>query len=296
MPLDEAAARSALESKVAGPLGLDVVQLAHGVVQIAATNMTRAIRSVSTERGKDPRDFDLIAFGGNGGLFAAAVARELEIPRIVIPPAAGIFSAFGLLYADLEHHFTQTLLGRVDAIDTRDAEAKWQRLEGEAPVALGREGFAPPQCRIERFGELRYVSQSYELQVPWPAGAGGEAVPEQLAADFEDMHERTYGHRGQDSRIELVNLHLVARGIPDRPRVPADLAFEPVLEQSASEGEAYFGERHGWLPTRLVGRGALSQEPERGPLIVRELDSTILVPPDFSISRDRCARLVMVRA
>ena len=115
--LDRQAAETALRENIAAPLRMDVVDLAFGVLRIAVSNMTRAIRSVSTERGKDPRDFDLIAFGGNGGVFSAAVARELSLRKVIIPPAAGIFSAFGLLYSNLEHHFTQTLLGRVDEID-----------------------------------------------------------------------------------------------------------------------------------------------------------------------------------
>src|SRR5204863_8781651 len=141
-------------------------EVCFGVFRIAVSNMTRAIRSVSTERGKDTRDFTLIAFGGNGGLFSAAVARDLEMPRVIVPPASGIFSAFGLLYSDLEHHFTQTLLGRLDQTDAAHAEALWTRLETEARRALEREGYGADKARLQRFAELRYLSQSHELSVP----------------------------------------------------------------------------------------------------------------------------------
>ena len=136
-----------------------MIDLALGVVRIAVSNMTRAIRSVSTERGKDPRDFNLIAFGGNGGVFSAAVARELSLQQVIIPPAAGIFSAFGLLYSNLEHHFTQTLLGKVDEIDPAVATTRWRHIEDEAIAILGREGFAPDHCRLQRFGAFATLAK-----------------------------------------------------------------------------------------------------------------------------------------
>ena len=175
--LDRDAAETALRLQIADPLKMSVTDLAAGVVRIAVSNMTRAIRSVSIERGKDPRDFDLIAFGGNGGLFAAAVARELSLKKIIIPPAAGIFSGFGLLYSDLEHHFTQTMLGKIDALDPDVVTARWARLEEEAIAILGREGFAPERCRLQRFGALRYFGQTHELSIPWPPGPVDRASP-----------------------------------------------------------------------------------------------------------------------
>ena len=165
VPLDAARAEAALREKIAGPLGIDLMELCHGVYRIAISNMTRAIRSVSTERGKDPRDFDLIAFGGNGGLFAGEIARELELPRVIVPPASGIFSAFGVLHADLAHHLTQTVLGRTDRVDpaavrselahagkTSPADAPTRRLWRGAlrAGAAGRAALLQPDTRARR--------------------------------------------------------------------------------------------------------------------------------------------------
>ena len=292
VPLHMEAAQQSLQD-VARSLDMEVPDLAHGVYRIAVSNMTRAIRAISTERGKDPRDFDLIAFGGNGGLFGAAVARELELPRVIVPPAAGIFSAFGLLYSDLEHHFTQTLLGRVDRADPDAAEALWARLEAEARRALEREGYGARKTRLQRFAELRYLGQSHELSVPWPEGRATRESLAELAARFEEEHERTYGHRGHDGVVELVNLHMVASGLPDRPRVAEKLDYRGGLSAKSSERRVYFGRDAGWQSARTMTRDALSRQGLPGPAVIHEFDATVLVPPGFSAALDRNANIVL---
>ena len=293
VPLDRNRAEVALREQVAKPLGMNLVELCFGVFRIAVSNMTRAIRSVSTERGKDPRDFTLIAFGGNGGLFAAAIARDLELPRIIIPPASGIFSAFGLLSSDLEHHFTQTMLGRTGRLDAELVEARWQALEAEALQTLAREGYARERCRLQRYGELRYYSQTHELPVRWPAGPATGELLARLASAFEDAHEQAYGHRGRDGIVELVNLHLVASGVPDTPRVPQQRRLARERKAAAGERPAYFGPDAGWLATCLLGREALGLEPRRGPIVVQEFDATLVVPPDYRVTLDAHSNVVM---
>jgi len=283
VPLDLASSRTSLEA-IANQLKMKVEDLAHGVYRIAVSNMCRAIRAISTERGKDPRDFDLIAFGGNGALFAAAVARELELRRVIIPPAAGIFSAFGLLYSGLEHHFTQTLLGRVDQTDAAHAEALWKRLEAEALRALEREGYGKGRAKLQRFAELRYVSQSHELSVPW------QPTLKELAARFEDEHHRTYGHRGHDGIVELVNLHLVASGIDENPRVPAALEYRGRLSRKPSQRRAYFDGR--WHEAKTLTRDFAGSE-IAGPAVIHEFDTTVLVPPGFGAALDSNSNLVI---
>lgn len=293
--LDRVAAERALQEQIAAPLKMDVTDLAFGVLRIAVSNMTRAIRSVSIERGKDPRDFHLIAFGGNGGMFAAAVARELSLKTVVIPPAAGIFSAFGLLYSNLEHHFTQTLLGKLDDIDPAIAAMRWQHLEDEAVSILEREGFPRERCNLQRFGALRYFGQTHELSVPWPTGAIDQEAIARMGRDFETLHHRTYGHRGHDNIIELVNLRLVANGMNEQPRVPDHLEFPKNSTVHAHEHRVWFGTEAGWRMTPIVTRDMLAARPVKGPLIVSEFDSTLVVPPDFQVMRDNWSNVILFR-
>jgi N-methylhydantoinase A len=293
--LDHDAAEVMLQRKIAHPLKMRVMDLAFGVLRIAVSNMARAIRSVSTERGKDPRDFDLMAFGGNGGLFSAAVARELSLKKVIIPPGAGIFSAFGLLYSNLEHHFTQTMLGKIEDIDPSLVGARWSNLEEEAIGILGREGFAPERCRLQRFGAFRYFGQTHELSIPWPAGPVDPIVLGRMTAMFEDSHHRTYGHRGHDNIVELVNLHLVANGVTDKPRVPDRLEFPKELGAKVRERPVWFGPDSGSHMTPIVSRAALGTTATRGPLIVSEFDTTIVVPPDFQVMRDNWFNVILAQ-
>ena len=294
VPLDADAATTAFSGRIAAPLGLTPVAAAFGAYRIGVAAMTRAIRSVSTERGKDPRDFTLVAFGGNGGLFAAAIARELELPRVVVPPASGIFSAFGLLCSDLAHHYTQTLVGRTDRIDPERIAGCWRALDAEALATLASEGYPVARATLHRYGELRYVGQTHELRVPWPDGPVTRDALATLAAAFEDLHVATYGHRG-DGQVELVNLHLAAAGRPDTPRIPSSLRFPDAVAQPAATRPAWFGDADGWMETARLTRDAVPATPRAGPLVIHEVDATVLVPPDFSVARDGGANLILQR-
>src|SRR5690606_13128797 len=143
-------ARQALESKIARPLGLSLEGAAYGAHQIAASNMIRAIKAVSTERGRDPREFALFAFGGNGPLFACGMADALGIRRVVVPPSAGLFSSFGLLYADVEHHYGRTFRRLLRSADLAEIERAWEELTAEATRQLASEGYTGERARLRR--------------------------------------------------------------------------------------------------------------------------------------------------
>ena len=291
--LDHKAAEAALRDKVAVPLKLPLMDLAFGVVRIAVANMTRAIRSVSTERGKDPRDFDLVAFGGNGGLFAAAVARELSLKKVIIPPAAGIFSAFGLLYSNLEHHFTQTMLGKFEELDPVQSQMRWAHLEEEALDILGREGFAPELCRLQRFGAFRYFGQTHELSIPWAPGPVDRSV---LRAWPRCSRTRTIrpmviaGTTTLSSSSTCISSPMASQ----KPRVPDVLEFQRGAGLIAGR-PVWFSPEFGMHPTKIVSRAALPASAVRGPLIISEFDTTILVPPDFQVTRDKFFNVVLLK-
>ncbi|MGH7044145.1 MAG: hydantoinase/oxoprolinase family protein, partial [Acetobacteraceae bacterium] len=221
MKLDLARARAAVTARLAEPLGLAVEDAAAGMLRVAAASMMRAIRAVSVERGRDPRDFALLAFGGNGGLFAAAIAAELGIRRVIVPPLPGVFSAFGLLVAETEHHAARSLRALVDGADAATIEAALAALEEDGLARLAADGFPPARCALRRSARARYLGQSSEISVPLPAGAAPGWLAA-LPALFGAEHERTYGFRaGPEEPVELMGLSVIARGLAEVSRVPA---------------------------------------------------------------------------
>jgi N-methylhydantoinase A len=279
--LDAARSHEVFAERIARPLGLTLDAAAYGAHLIAASNMIRAIKAVSSERGRDPREYTLFAFGGNGPLFAGGMARELEMRRIVVPPAPGLFSSFGLLYGDVEHHYVRTYRRRTRQLDPAELTDTWRRMEAEALAQLADEGFTGAATRLRRLADLGYHGQSFELTVPVAPGPLDGAAVARIEEDFGREHERTYGHRaGPDEPVDLVALRLVAQGIPDRPRVPdrvlTDRPGDPA--DAAAARHVYFGAEHGRLPTPILRRRDLDT-PRVGPCIVEEYDATCVIPP-----------------
>ena len=226
MPLNADKARRVFEATIATPLGLSLAHAAYGAHQIAASNMIRAIKAVSTERGRDPREYALFAFGGNGPLFAAGMAEALQMKRIVVPPSPGLFSAFGLLYADVEHHYSRTFRRLLGSVDPQELAEAWNRLVREAMDQLAADGFSANQMRIRRAANMHYQGQTFELTVPVPEGPLDIPALHHLAEAFGQEHERTYGHRaGPEEPVEIVNIQVVGQGLPDRPRMPDRLSL-----------------------------------------------------------------------
>ncbi len=292
--LNAARSREVFRERIAAPLGLPLEEAAHGAHLIAASNMMRAIRAVSSERGRDPREFALFAFGGNGPLFAAGMARALEISRVIVPPAPGLFSAFGLLYSEVEHHYARTWRRRAAGLDPAALADALGRMEAEARSQLAGEGFAGAAARISRSADCRYAGQSFELTVPVPAGALDAAAVEVIAEAFGREHERTYGHRaGVTEPVEIVALRVVGRGIPDRPRVPARVRIERGGTGAAGGiRRVYFGREAGWLDTPILGRADLATA-RSGPAIVEEYDATCVIPPGARASLDPWGNISM---
>ena len=288
--IDAAAARAAIAERIAVPLGLSPEDAAHGAHLIAASNMIRAIKAVSSERGRDPRGFALIAFGGNGPLFAAGMAAAIGMARVIVPPAAGVFSAVGLLASDVEVHLSRSWrrdLGTLDPATLRDAAAA---IIAEARARLAAQGIPPARIGIEQAATLRYQGQSFELQVPLdPADS-----PADIAERFGAEHERTYGHRaGSAEPVEIVSLLAVGRALSDRPRMPERLQPPQVGAAGPGIRRAYFGRMIGWRETPVIGRAALDAAPRPGPLIVEEYDCTCLVPPGSTALLDDFGNIVI---
>jgi N-methylhydantoinase A len=277
MALDPERAQAAV-SRLAGELGLDALEAAEGIVTIANANMARAIRSRTVQKGHDPRDFALVAFGGAGPLHACEVATSLGIPEVVVPPYPGITSATGLLTSDLRYDQMRTIFmveGRIDA-DRLNRELR--ELAESLRLALRRDGVDEDAIAVETALDCRYAGQGYELRVPLPDGRFGAASLE----EFHRLHEREYGHAFRDP-IEIVNARVTARGL--RPKVERVPAPPPVAGPELEDGESVF-RRDGalvTLATRRLDRGRLpAGEAFDGPAIVFQRDTTVLVPPGWT--------------
>jgi len=279
LKLDRARSEEALEAQVAAPLGMSLLEAAYGVHLLANSNMMRAVRAVSTERGRDVRDFTLIAFGGSGPIHACEMARSLEMREAVVPPYAGLFSAFGLLSATIEHHHVQTYYKRTCEVDLQELNAMLLRLETEVRDILAGEGFREAEIRIDRLTDMRYAGQSYELTIPAPGGPLTADSVHALERAFDEEHEKTYGHRaGTGEQYLFVNFRVIGKILRQRPvvsRIGAN-GFKPSQKSRA----AYFGPKRGTLKASVLSRKDLAGKPVEGPLLIDEYDSTTVVPPN----------------
>jgi len=297
LKLNAEKARAVITEKIARPLGMSVEEAAYGAHLIAASNMIRALKAVSSERGRDPREYALVAFGGNGPVFAAGMAEAMHIPQVLIPPSAGVFSSFGLLYAEVEYYFTRTRKRLLRALDPTEVQDIIDGLEAEARGRLAEDGFAPDRIEISRSASLHYQGQSFELRVPLAAGRLDAAALAVLEEAFGVEHERTYGHRaGTEEPVELVSLEVIGRGIPDSPRAAsaAAAALAPDIAISEPVRRAYFGAHRGWLESKVINRSDLKM-PHAGPCIVEEYDATCLVPPGWTARLDDYGNIVLGR-
>jgi N-methylhydantoinase A len=281
--LDDEAAVRAVES-VAAPLGLSTTEAAYGVFQLAIATMTRAVKAVSTYRGRDPREFVLCGFGGNGPVVAVAIARALQMRRVLVPLAPGVFSAAGLLLSEIEHEFVRTLPARPGSATPELLLAGFRELEIEAEGALVAEGVSRGEIAFSRFADVRYVGQAYELTLPV---AAGPPDLDRIGADFAAEHHRTYGHAAANGAIDVVSLKLTARAAGGGESAYDPIAGIGAVRSNGRTRSAYFGPVAGSLDVPVISRvGLLDSPPRQGPLLVEEYDSTCVVPPGSWLTLD----------
>jgi N-methylhydantoinase A len=277
--LDRARAEAALR-RVGERLGLDVEETARGILRVADAEMLRALRVISVERGLDPRELTLVAFGGAGGLHACALAEELGIGRILVPLAAGVLSALGLAIADIRRDQVRPFLTGLEAADPAGVEACFAALEAKARGQFADD--AP--LGLDRLADARYQGQSFELTVPAGDLSG-------LAGRFHAEHERRYGHRMEDEAVELVNLRLVATV----PTAKPDLRAQPARRDAApARRRACLDD--GWQDIDVYDRAALGPGSElQGPAVVEFAESTLLALPGWRVRVDEIGTLVLER-
>ena len=279
IPLRDDLARGAIERQ-ARALGLDPIETAAGIVEIANWNQANSIRQVTIQRGRDPRRFALVAFGGSGPMQAGRVAEILKIRTIVIPPDPGVTSAFGLEVVDLKNDYVTTRVERTDLLDLSAVNGAFARLEAEGDCGLAKEGVAPERRTLHRSLDMRYVGEADELRVDMPHGrALTEGDIRSAEEVFHQGHERLYGYcyRGAQ-RMEVVNLRVTAVGATSRPRLPllppagAELAAPRSVRQVAIDREGEFRATPIYERTRLKAGHRIA-----GPAIIEEFGSTTVL-------------------
>ncbi|MQF69244.1 hydantoinase/oxoprolinase family protein [SAR202 cluster bacterium AD-804-J14_MRT_500m] len=292
-PIDADKARKAISQDVAGPLEMSEIEAAHGVHLLVNSNMSRALRAVSSERGRDPRRFTLMAFGGGGPVHAAGLAEMLDIKKVIIPPYPGVFSSFGLLFADVEHHFIKTYFKTFDEMQIDELNVILNNMVEEGRVQLRSEGFEDSRHQTTIQVDMKYNGQVSELTVPMPAGPVTSHTLTNLVEAFEVEHEKTYGYR-TNVGFQMVNLRVIARGLSEENRLPEQYQMASVSGHSGGNRQIYFGPKIGWVNTPITTRQGLVGGID-GPVIVEEYDSTTVVPPGWHSSVDRWQNVILER-
>ena len=268
-------------ARLAATLGMGKLATAQGIISVVTANMARAIRVISVQRGHDPRDYTLVAFGGAGPLHAARLARELDIGRILVPRHPGILCAMGLLLTDLRADFATTRLCTLSTGALTDIADAFRTLAAQADAWFVEEGIAAPARRLTHTVDMRYAGQNYELPIALPDGPIGPATLEALAEGFAAAHQRIYGFVAADDPVQLVTFRIEAAGIVPKA------SFEPQPDAGADAAGAIIARRDVWLPEAggFVACPVYDRDRLRagnriaGPAIVEQMDATTVVLP-----------------
>jgi N-methylhydantoinase A len=297
MKLDVAAAEHALQSRVGDPLGMSAVEAADGILRIAATTMSYAVKGVTTERGLDAGDFVLVAYGGAGPLHAAEVAREIGMRKLIVPSAPGVFSAFGMLFSDLRYDYVRTWFTPLDEARFDEMETVYRDLESQGRDAIAGASVKPRRVEIKRAADMRYVGQEHAVTVDLPMAVFTRKDAKAIKRHFDAMHAQRYGTSAPEERAEIVSLRSTVTGLMRKPlqsrigrgrRTPAKAAL-------AGKRKVYFNGRFRDTPT--YRRAALAAGNRiAGPALVEEYASTTVLMPGDVLEVDTFGNLVIAVA
>lgn len=295
MMLDYAKAEEAL-AILGQRVGLSVTDVAYGIHKIGNATMMRALSSVSSERGQDPSKFTLLAMGGNGAVHAGDLAETLGLTRIVVPPAAGLFSAVGLLAADIEHQLIRAFYRPTATVQATDLNGVVGPMIEEVSGLLASSGFAGETSRkIEILLEMKYAGQDSTISMALAGFPATAATLPALEQAFDEEHHRQYGYSSPLEQKRVVAIKVVGRGLVDHPRLPDKISRTGDHVVETRQRKVYYGPEHGWLDTPVGSRESLTSDPFAGPLIVEEYDTTTVVRPGWTVCRDSGNNIVIER-
>jgi N-methylhydantoinase A len=289
--LDIEAARAAYQA-LGSRFDMSAEEAAAGVFEIAAANQVHGIRQVTVNRGRDPANYALIAFGGAGGMFAADVADFLDIATVISPPDPGNLSAFGLHVSDIKRDYIRTLVRQQSNADTHEIEAAWSEIENRGRDEIAAEGVAKDKVSLTRSGDLRYVGEGHEIEVSIPPGTVGPDAVEYLWKDFHRVHQDTFGFQYEGEQdVELVNLRVQAIGSIHRPKV-SEIAKGSDAVPTGERPVYWRGE--GWGDCPIYSRSNLGAGSTLvGPAVIEEYGSTVVIPAGWSLKVDAFGNLIL---
>ena len=294
MTVDQAKAKAAIQA-LADKLGLGLMETSQGIISVVTANMAKAIRVISVQRGHDPRDYVLVAFGGAGPLHSSRLARELDIPRVLVPRNPGILCALGLLLTDLLTNYSRTRIMPVDEAAPAVIAETFADLDARAAAWFASEGIAPAARQTRRTVDMRYVGQNYELPVACPADLAGAALVRHLRTEFEAAHQQMYGYVAAEEPIQAVTFRLEAKGLVK----PVDMQAKP--QAATSLESALLARRDVWLAEAKAFVSCPVYDRDRlgpghriaGPAIVEQMDATTVILPEQTATVDPYLNIIV---
>lgn len=287
--------KDAVKKKIAEPMGISTAQAALGIVKVVNSNMARAIRVITVEKGHNPSDFTLVAYGGAGPLHAVNLAQEMGIRNVLIPPAPGTLCALGLLTADIKKSYVKTAISLFEEATPEYINAIMDGLKAEGNAWLESEKVMSAHRQFHGIAEMRYVGQNYELQVEMPTGGITIESLQQMKQEFFKVHEMNYGYYNADAPIQFVNFRCEAIGVVQKPNLTemTDEMVDPSVAEICRR-LVYFEESDLPIECPVYDRAKFGKtERVNGPCIVEQMDSTTVIPPNTYFSVDKYGNLLV---
>ncbi len=294
MALDIERARGMVQSQLAGPLQISVEEACAAVIDVASANMLKMLRIVTVEKGCDPADFSMVAFGGNGAVHGIELAADLGVREVIVPPAPGLLSAQGLLVADIRYDFRQTHVEGVVGGNMQAVEHVYRALEEQGRAALRDYGLTQDAISFHRSADMRYHRQAYEINVRLAADAMDDARQPALAEAFHEAHERLYGRRDVRGVVQFVTLCVTATGNSRRlAHAPVGTGTGAATRARKAMRKVYFRD-HGFVDCAVYDRALLlANDALDGPALLEAADSTTVVPPGWKVACDPTGNLLV---
>lgn len=292
--VDMDAVKAAIQEKVGDAFDMDVEDAAMSILRVAEANMFNALKLISVRRGYDPRDFTMVAFGGGGPMHCAYLAKELNIRKVIVPIAAPVFSAWGMLMTDVRHDYIQTNIRRMNDVSAEELNGMWDGLLKQAGEQFAKEGIAKEDAAYHFIADMRYMGQEHTVKVSVPPVPWTDEMKEEIISRFHDTHEHFYTFRLPDTPTEIVNLHLVGYGRLGKPDMAPIGKQEEPLESAKKETRKVYFTDDGWMDTPIYDREKLgSGVILEGPVIVEETAAATVVAKGQRVSVDTYGNLII---